>query len=403
MLSNLNLLLDRSSGKFDRMIKYGAVAIPLATYSVKKYRDWQINKKYTVTVNNDSDLYYLVEDWLQDKFPEVDQRHISVAVKQRNLVSFFNADMVQVIYFDGHPIEVSFTQNAKKKRANGDSGVAESPDDYSSFMDLKKRKITLVAQDIEGKQAVLKELTRLGKQFEISARLRVANNWGSWTSLGAVTKRPIESVILPDGQCERILADAQQFRESKEKYDLLGIPWHRGYLFHGPAGTGKTSLAKMLAYELGMNMNYISLSAIENDNKLATLVGEVGENSILLLEDIDVVHAAKERDDEQKGITLSGLLNTLDGVITPPGLITIMTTNNKSVLDPALIRAGRVDLDEEIGFLTDEQLNRLCYFLLNKDLDLCLKGTKITSSEVVEVFKANLHDNDAVIDELQSR
>ncbi len=398
------LLSENSNGKLDKAIKYGSIVVPAALYVVRKYKESQANKKYTVTVANDSDLYYVLESWLQDKFPEVEQRHISVAVKNRELTSFFDQEMVQIIMFGEHPIEVSFKQNAKKKRsgAEGEADVvSDGPDGY--FIDLKKRKITLVAKDMEGKKAVLAQLKEFSKKFEAGTWLRMANQWGDWSTIGRIPVRPMSSIILPDNQAERILTDAKLFRQSKEKYDTLGIPWHRGYLFHGPPGSGKTSLAKMLAYELGMNLYYAPLSAIENDTKLSEMICRIGDNSILLLEDIDIVHAAKERNDDGKGISLSGLLNALDGVVTPSGMITIMTTNNKDVLDPALIRAGRVDVDEEIGYLTDEQLNKLCLFLLNKDLDLCLCGNKITSSEVVEIFKVNLHDNDAIINQLQSR
>lgn len=52
----------------------------------------------------------------------------------------------------------------------------------------------------------------------------------------------------------------------------------------------------------------------------------------------------KKRGNSGGGITLSGLLNAIDGVAGSEGRILFMTTNNKSALDPALIRAGRADV-----------------------------------------------------------
>jgi hypothetical protein len=53
------------------------------------------------------------------------------------------------------------------------------------------------------------------------------------------------------------------------------------------------------------------------------------------------------------------MLNALDGVWTPHGMVTILTTNHRKDLDPALIRAGRVDVDEEFTVLDADQARRL--------------------------------------------
>jgi len=61
-------------------------------------------------------------------------------------------------------------------------------------------------------------------------------------------------------------------------------------------------------------------------------------------------------------VTLSGLLNCLDGVTSTEARIVFMTTNYIERLDPALIRPGRVDVKEYIGYCTTHQLGKL--FLL---------------------------------------
>ena len=57
-----------------------------------------------------------------------------------------------------------------------------------------------------------------------------------------------------------------------------------------------------------------------------------------------------EGDDE---LDLTGLLNVLDGVVDTPGRIIIMTTNHPEMLDPALIRPGRIDKVMEMGYMLD--------------------------------------------------
>lgn len=75
---------------------------------------------------------------------------------------------------------------------------------------------------------------------------------------------------------------------------------------------------------------------------------------------------SREENDEQKAafrglnrVTLSGLLNALDGVASSEGRIVFMTTNYLDRLDAALIRPGRVDLKEYIGYCTRFQLEQM--------------------------------------------
>ncbi|KAI0388465.1 hypothetical protein F5Y17DRAFT_474657 [Xylariaceae sp. FL0594] len=67
----------------------------------------------------------------------------------------------------------------------------------------------------------------------------------------------------------------------------------------------------------------------------------------------------KESEDQQKGISLSGLLNAIDGVASHEGRVLIMTTNIPESLDPALIRPGRVDLQVQFTNATTEQATEL--------------------------------------------
>ncbi|KAH8745120.1 hypothetical protein F5883DRAFT_397761, partial [Diaporthe sp. PMI_573] len=65
------------------------------------------------------------------------------------------------------------------------------------------------------------------------------------------------------------------------------------------------------------------------------------------------------RSDDQKGISLSGLLNAIDGVASHEGRVLIMTTNKPEILDDALIRPGRVDMQVEFTYATEEQAREL--------------------------------------------
>src|ERR1700684_1338866 len=90
---------------------------------------------------------------------------------------------------------------------------------------------------------------------------------------------------------------------------------------------------------------------------------------IVLLEDVDSAgftrkkegdgsHKGK-RDEEPETISLSCLLNVIDGVASHEGRILIMTTNYPERIDSRLVRAGRVDLKVLFGFATHEQITDL--------------------------------------------
>src|ERR1035438_2233732 len=119
---------------------------------------------------------------------------------------------------------------------------------------------------------------------------------------------------------------------------------------------------------MGMPMYYLPLGDLEKDADLMSLVTDIDLKSMLLLEVVDVFHAATERNDED-GTTIAAMLNALDGVWTPHGLVTVMTTNNRDRLDDALIRAGRVDVDEEFTALDEDQAAKLSEYITERPCD----------------------------------
>jgi chaperone BCS1 len=83
------------------------------------------------------------------------------------------------------------------------------------------------------------------------------------------------------------------------------------------------------------------------------------------------------------------MLNALDGVWTPHGLITMMTTNNRDALDPALLRAGRIDVDEELSLLDEEQAARLAERLAPGSLTDAITFAGRAPSELIEYICNN--------------
>ncbi|XP_022098046.1 mitochondrial chaperone BCS1-like [Acanthaster planci] len=189
-----------------------------------------------------------------------------------------------------------------------------------------------------------------------------------WRQFGYPRKRrPLSSVILDSEIAEDILGDAQEFINNPKWYSDRGIPYRRGYLLHGPPGCGKSSFIMALAGELQYSICMMNLSERSlSDDRLNHLMNVAPQQSIILLEDIDAAFVSREDSNDAKyqgmgRVTLSGLLNTLDGVASTEARIVFMTTNYIERLDPALIRPGRVDYKAHIGYATQHQLRQMFY------------------------------------------
>lgn len=182
-------------------------------------------------------------------------------------------------------------------------------------------------------------------------QLYTVDQWATgWRLTDAKPRRRLDSLVLAPGIRETIVADIRQFFSRRAWYAEMGIPWRRGYLLHGPPGTGKTSLAFALAGELELALCALSLLNPKlSDAGLSELLQRTPARSLILIEDVDAFFTERDKQDDRIEISFSGLLNALDGVAAQEGRIVVLTTNHKERLDPALIRPGRIDVPIEIG------------------------------------------------------
>ena len=173
--------------------------------------------------------------------------------------------------------------------------------------------------------------------------------------ISKVGGKKISEVVLNQGTKRKIITDIEEWRKSREDYIQKGIPYKRGHCYHGPPGTGKTTIVKALAKEYKFNVYSINLKKTEDDD-LLYLLRDIEPGSILLFEDIDSIFDGRKRLGS-KGVTFSGFLNALDGVVELSGVLSIITTNHIEKMDPALLRAGRMDLKIEIGYSSEKEIS----------------------------------------------
>ncbi|KAJ2758136.1 Complex III assembly protein translocase and chaperone, partial [Coemansia nantahalensis] len=233
-----------------------------------------------------------------------------------------------------------------------------------------------------------------------------------WRPLGLPRKRRLlRSVVLDRGVSEGIVADVRDFIANGKWYDDRGIPYRRGYLLHGPPGSGKTSFIKALAGELGYNICILNLSERGlTDDRLGHLLTVAPERSLLLLEDIDAAFGrARQLSDQaayqQSMVTFSGLLNALDGVASSDERIIFMTTNHIERLDPALVRPGRVDVKVLLGNASAHQIR--CMFVrfygddsgaLAQEFAEALRGHTVSTAQLQGHFVVHKRDAQCAVD-----
>lgn len=173
-----------------------------------------------------------------------------------------------------------------------------------------------------------------------------------WISVGDAPHRSMESLLLPGNDGPALLQELQTFLapETREKYAVLNIPMIKIILLHGVPGSGKTTLVRCLASELGM---HIANFAGDDMQTFSEALMQAPAKSIVSVDDIDCVLGGASGNDQRGKRGFAQLLSTLDAVTRKEPLIVCMTTNFPGGLDVAVRR--RVDHCIEFKHATKSQ------------------------------------------------
>jgi len=249
-----------------------------------------------------------------------------------------------VLYHKGYKVSVS-----RERPESASGGDSEQSRLLASIQKKQSLTISTFGWDMRLLKSIVEDaMTESYKKKEGKTTIYTSQPYDTyWSGSSTRTPRAFHSVILAEGLKEELLSDINTFRDSAQWYHDRGVPYRRGYLLHGPPGTGKTSFIVALAGHLRMSICIVNLGISGlNDQQLDQLLNNAPRNSILLMEDVDAALVKRKAGKEQGGsnnVTLSGILNALDGITAQEGSIVFMTTNHIRKLAPALIRPGRCD------------------------------------------------------------
>ncbi|CAL0326317.1 unnamed protein product [Lupinus luteus] len=297
----------------------------------------------------------------------------------------------------------------------------------------------------------LAHVTSRAEEFERVSRERrlFTNNNGSgsfesgWVSVPFRHPSTFDTLALEPELKKQIKEDLTAFSNGKDFYHRVGRAWKRGYLLHGPPGSGKSSLIAAIANFLCYDVYDLELTKVSDNSELRSLLIQTTNRSIIVIEDIDCsldltadrmlkksnanaitttnpkwksgkskTTSLRCSSEESGRVTLSGLLNFTDGLWSCCGeeRLVVFTTNHRDSVDPALVRCGRMDVHVSLGTCGMHAFKQLVRNYLGveshmmfENVEGCIRnGGSLTPAQVGEILLRNKDDADVAMREVVS-
>eukprot|EP00544_Gedaniella_sp_CCMP2646_P010836 CAMPEP_0202498008 /NCGR_PEP_ID=MMETSP1361-20130828/24546_1 /ASSEMBLY_ACC=CAM_ASM_000849 /TAXON_ID=210615 /ORGANISM="Staurosira complex sp., Strain CCMP2646" /LENGTH=456 /DNA_ID=CAMNT_0049129759 /DNA_START=54 /DNA_END=1424 /DNA_ORIENTATION=- len=279
---------------------------------------------------------------------------------------------------------------------NAEDGLEEEEENEASFDDPNvdaNRKTRSAVVRTSTRQTIFLPVPGLVNSQELKPSDLVGTNKDSYLILEKlpdefdsrvkameVDERPTEEysdIGGCDAQIQELIEAVVLPMTHKDMFDTIGIRPPKGVLLHGPPGTGKTLLARACANQT--NAIFLKIAGpqlvqmfigdgakmIRDAFELAKAKIKAGTSSgaILFIDEIDAIGTKRfggdQSGDREVQRTMLELLSQLDGFSSNEMIKVIAATNRPDVLDPALLRSGRLDRKIELPHPTEEARTKI--------------------------------------------
>jgi 26S proteasome regulatory subunit T6 len=261
--------------------------------------------------------------------------------------------------------------NAKVRSLKEELAQLQEPGSYvGEVVKVMGRNKVLVKVHPEGKYVV--DVDKTIDTSTLAQSMRVALRNDSYTLHLKLPNKvdPLVSLMkvekVPDSTYDNVGGLDKQIKEIKEVielpikhpelFDSLGVQQPKGVLLYGPPGTGKTLLARAVAHHTDCTFIRVSGSELvqkyigEGSRMVRELFVMAREHapSLIFMDEVDSIGGTRSEGgggggDSEVQRTMLELLNQLDGFEATNKIKIIMATNRIDILDPALLRPGRID------------------------------------------------------------
>lgn len=261
-----------------------------------------------------------------------------------------------------------------------------------------------------------------------------------WKRVGAVRRRRLETVIVDPVVKNKLVKVIDTWLADPNWYYDRGIAYKLTMMLHGIPGSGKTSLIKALAGHYERDLCLLHLASL-SDTMLRDALMTAPDNSMIALEDFDDVESIHARSGlkanfyagapsvsapapgiipgsgnvleegpaaetstagegiKLMGVTLSGMLQALDGLLSLDGKIIWLTTNRPEVFDAALVRKGRINETFNIGALQSPQIHEYIQLMYpNMDYDRTIQFEPIAGCDLEDHYKQTLAEPHGLVE-----